>query len=59
MIHFYNHLAPWSGHEQRRKVFEDYARQSGFDALLPDNWHKESYDKIMAFKVRNSNPINE
>eukprot|EP00026_Physarum_polycephalum_P018830 Phypoly_transcript_20577.p1 GENE.Phypoly_transcript_20577~~Phypoly_transcript_20577.p1 ORF type:complete len:206 (+),score=32.24 Phypoly_transcript_20577:67-618(+) len=34
----------------RRKFFEDYAKQHGFDPLNPENWYTEPVEKIMAVR---------
>ena len=41
----------WNREEARRKFFEDYATENGFDPLVPKNWYKQARDKIMAAKV--------
>jgi hypothetical protein len=37
--------------ENRRKFFEDYAKSNGFNPLVPTNWHLQTPNKIMSFKV--------
>eukprot|EP00026_Physarum_polycephalum_P001329 Phypoly_transcript_01330.p1 GENE.Phypoly_transcript_01330~~Phypoly_transcript_01330.p1 ORF type:complete len:878 (+),score=128.72 Phypoly_transcript_01330:456-3089(+) len=41
----WHHSADW-----RRKFFEIYARNNGFDPLIPENWHKQPLEKIMSVK---------
>eukprot|EP00026_Physarum_polycephalum_P000846 Phypoly_transcript_00847.p1 GENE.Phypoly_transcript_00847~~Phypoly_transcript_00847.p1 ORF type:complete len:1309 (+),score=236.62 Phypoly_transcript_00847:226-3927(+) len=40
----------WTEAETRRKFFEDFARENGFDPLNPENWYHQSRDKIMERK---------
>jgi hypothetical protein len=35
----------------RRKFFENFAAENGFDPLNPRNWHSLPREKIMAAKV--------
>ena len=37
--------------ENRRKFFENYARENDFDPLVPDNWYSQINNKIMSVKV--------
>jgi hypothetical protein len=32
----------WHEPDARRKFFESYAKQKGFDPLIPENWYKQS-----------------
>jgi len=41
-------LWAYAGH--RRKFFQNYAKQHGFDPLVPENWYKESRTKVLAAK---------
>lgn len=43
----------WGDINNRRKVFEKYAREAGFDPLIPSNWYSQSLTKIMSIKVEN------
>lgn len=36
----------------RRKFFEDYARDNDFDPLVASNWYSQTRNHIMAYKVR-------
>eukprot|EP00026_Physarum_polycephalum_P003664 Phypoly_transcript_03677.p1 GENE.Phypoly_transcript_03677~~Phypoly_transcript_03677.p1 ORF type:complete len:748 (+),score=79.94 Phypoly_transcript_03677:247-2244(+) len=36
--------------ENRRKFFENYAREHGFDPLVAENWYKQSREKLMSRK---------
>eukprot|EP00026_Physarum_polycephalum_P002991 Phypoly_transcript_03000.p1 GENE.Phypoly_transcript_03000~~Phypoly_transcript_03000.p1 ORF type:complete len:301 (-),score=32.11 Phypoly_transcript_03000:189-1091(-) len=36
--------------ENRRKIFLNYAKENGFDALYPENWYKQAKNKILAAK---------
>eukprot|EP00026_Physarum_polycephalum_P001627 Phypoly_transcript_01629.p1 GENE.Phypoly_transcript_01629~~Phypoly_transcript_01629.p1 ORF type:complete len:1030 (-),score=139.53 Phypoly_transcript_01629:75-3164(-) len=40
----------WNDSSLRRKVFEDYAREHGFDPLVPENWYNQPRRSIVAFK---------
>eukprot|EP00026_Physarum_polycephalum_P002504 Phypoly_transcript_02511.p1 GENE.Phypoly_transcript_02511~~Phypoly_transcript_02511.p1 ORF type:complete len:789 (+),score=87.01 Phypoly_transcript_02511:70-2436(+) len=44
----------WYNVENRRKFFEKYARQNGFDHSVAENWYAQSREKIMAVKGANS-----
>jgi hypothetical protein len=44
-------IDPWDKSAERRHFFEDYAKENGFDPLIPDNWYSQSRDKIMSTKV--------
>lgn len=41
----------WLENDNRRKFFIDYAEQSGFDPLVPENWYSVSGVDVMNFKV--------
>jgi hypothetical protein len=41
----------WNNAAARRKFFEDYAKENGFDPLDPNNWYKISRYKLMALQV--------
>lgn len=43
----------WHEEDNRRKFFEDYAAKNGFDPLDPNEWYKQSIDKLTATKVFN------
>jgi hypothetical protein len=47
-------LASWSDINVRRKFFEDYASDNGFDPLVPDQWYTQPLNKILSAKVCNS-----
>jgi len=40
----------WTDAGNRRKFFENYAKQCGFDPLLAENWYSESLLKIKSMK---------
>lgn len=37
--------------KNRKKFFERYAREHGFDAKDPEGWYKQSKKQILATKV--------
>lgn len=37
--------------EFRKKFFESYAQDNGFDPLIAENWYLQPRPKIMAYKV--------
>jgi hypothetical protein len=41
----------WQTAEARRKLFERYAQENGFDPLAATNWYEQSGNNIRAFKV--------
>lgn len=43
--------AVWNDTRNRKKFFEDYAKENGFDPLVPENWYNQPRDKINTFKV--------
>jgi hypothetical protein len=45
-------IALWHKEEHRRKFFENYASENGFDPRRPENWHTQPKEKIMAYKVQ-------
>jgi len=40
----------WGDSVNRRKFFENYARENGFDPLEPENWYAQPTSKILAVK---------
>lgn len=36
---------------RRRKVFEDYAKENGFDPLIADQWYLQSIPKLRSSTV--------
>jgi hypothetical protein len=42
----------WTDIQTRRKFFEAYAEQNGFDPLIPENWYPLTGDKIFSTHVR-------
>ena len=44
-------ILEWTRVENRRSFFESYAKESGFDPLVAENWYSESKQKIMFAKV--------
>jgi len=51
IIYFYPLVAPWKENKNRRLLFEDYAKQNGFDPLHPENWYLQPKHKVMAIKA--------
>jgi hypothetical protein len=43
-------LRDWKDPENRRKFFEDFARENNFDPLIPENWQSR-YESIISEKV--------
>ena len=41
----------WNDTKNRRRFFEDIAKEHGFDPLTPDSWYKFPYSKVIAKKV--------
>ena len=41
----------WEGKDRKKAFLDDYARQKGFDPLIPDNWYNITYADIIAQKV--------
>jgi len=39
---------PWRHSSNRRAFFEEYAKRSGFDPLVPDNWYSVKLETISA-----------
>eukprot|EP00026_Physarum_polycephalum_P001631 Phypoly_transcript_01633.p1 GENE.Phypoly_transcript_01633~~Phypoly_transcript_01633.p1 ORF type:complete len:1064 (+),score=132.57 Phypoly_transcript_01633:31-3192(+) len=44
------YIHPWRHAGYRKKFFETYARERGFDPLNPENWYKQSLRKITALR---------
>jgi hypothetical protein len=42
-----SNTSPWIDPKNRRKFFEDYARQKNFDPLVPENWLSETSKGMM------------
>eukprot|EP00026_Physarum_polycephalum_P002873 Phypoly_transcript_02882.p1 GENE.Phypoly_transcript_02882~~Phypoly_transcript_02882.p1 ORF type:complete len:833 (+),score=72.23 Phypoly_transcript_02882:121-2619(+) len=40
----------WNDVSNRRKFFENYAREIGFDPLIATNWYSQQMESIMSFK---------
>jgi hypothetical protein len=43
--------------QNRRKFFENYAKNNGFDPLIPENWYSvttESVKSVLVFSLFNS-----
>jgi hypothetical protein len=43
-------ISNWEELKNRRKFFEEYAKQTGFDPLVPANWYNQTRERIMSFK---------
>lgn len=41
----------WRDPAKRKKFFENYAKENGFDSMNPDEWYKQNRAAIMASKV--------
>jgi hypothetical protein len=41
----------WHKVDTRRQFFIDYAKNIGFDPLLPENWYTQPLNKILATQV--------
>jgi hypothetical protein len=48
----FEHTEIWQTAENRRKFFEEYAREKGFDPLIADNWYQQSIKDVVAKKVK-------
>ena len=44
-------LAPWRVITNRKRFFENYAKEHGFDPLVPENWYLQSRKRIANYKV--------
>ena len=53
LVFFVNifYSAIWYNIRNRRGFFERYAKENEFDPLRPENWNKQSRERIMAQKV--------
>jgi hypothetical protein len=51
----YTVTASWKDINFRRKFFEIYAAQRGFDHLIPENWYSLTYRKFTSVKVSTYN----
>jgi hypothetical protein len=45
------HAGSWIYVDTRRKFFEKYAKDNGFDPKNPENWYAQPADLIMSVKV--------
>jgi hypothetical protein len=46
-----NHKNIWGDALHRRKFFENYAAESGFNPLIPNNWYSLSFESLKHVKV--------
>lgn len=46
-------LEYWHRLVNRRKFFENYAKEQGFDPLVPENWYSQPIQNLMELKVYN------
>ena len=46
--------AQWHEEKFRRKFFENYAKENGFDPLIAENWAHQPRQKILAKRVRSA-----
>jgi hypothetical protein len=49
-------FADWSDKRNRRKFFEDYARDHAFDPMDPEAWYKQTKKRILAAQVSTVTP---
>jgi hypothetical protein len=49
--------AQWMDAANRRKFFENYAKEQRFDPLISENWYSQRKENIMARKVFKHNKI--
>ena len=47
-------VASWNEAENRRALFDKYAKENNFDPLIPENWYHQPIKRIMATKVRST-----
>ena len=47
----------WSSPKDGREFFEEYAKKSGFDPLVPENWYIQKKKHIMTIKVAKQKKI--
>lgn len=50
-LSFLTLLDVWKEKENRRKFFEHYARDTGFDPLVASNWYNQPREQIKALRV--------
>jgi hypothetical protein len=41
----------WHLPENRKTLFDNFARETGFDPLIPKNWYAVARETVMDFKV--------
>ena len=41
----------WGTAEDRRSFFDEYADETNFDPLVPENWYNQSTEQILSKKV--------
>ena len=51
MLLLISFLELWKHPENRRRFFQDYASENGFDPLNPENWYTQPHSKVMAVRV--------
>jgi hypothetical protein len=53
VVHFFitNIWQEWDNVENRRKFFEKYAKDRGFDPLNPENWYLQTSQSVRFTKV--------
>ncbi len=44
-------LDTWNKETSRRRVFEIYAKENGFDPLVPEDWYPQPKQSMLAFSV--------
>ena len=50
-VYLITHISVWHEEAFRRKMFESYAKENGFDPLNAEMWHQQEKSKLMAMKV--------
>jgi hypothetical protein len=41
----------WHNSQNRRKFFENYAKEHGFDPLIPENWNSTTRESVKSMQV--------
>jgi hypothetical protein len=50
-LYLKNNAARWNDPQQRRKLFDKYAHENGFDPLHPESWYLQPKKRILSMKV--------
>ena len=51
LFYLFIYTALWRKADNRRRFFETYAQQNGFDPRIAENWYAQQKDKVMTLKV--------